>query len=86
MQVNPRTDLKVGHYIGKERFLASLGMTRRGSFMSELKLPPPRKKKLDGALDAEFAHAGLEGGALDAEDGGGAAWAGDAPLGLAEDA
>ena len=42
--------------------------------------------KLDGAADVEFAHAGLEGGALHAEDGGGAFGAGDAPFGLTEGA
>src|SRR5580698_1083290 len=41
---------------------------------------------LDGAADVEFAHAGLEGGALHAEDGGGAFGAGDAPFGLAKSA
>ena len=41
---------------------------------------------LDWAADVEFAHAGLEGGALHAEDGGGAFGAGDAPFGLAESA
>jgi hypothetical protein len=40
----------------------------------------------DGAADAEFAHAGLQGGALHAEEIGGAAGAGDAPLGLAQGA
>jgi len=39
----------------------------------------------DGAVDAEFAHAGLQGGAFHAEDGGGSFGAGDAPLGLAQD-
>ena len=42
------------------------------------------KSRLDGALDAEFAHAGLEGGALDAKNGGCAVGAGDAPLSLLE--
>ena len=41
---------------------------------------------LDRAADAELAHAGLQGGALHAEKIGGAARAGDAPLGLAEGA
>jgi len=36
-------------------------------------------------VDTEFTHTGLEGGALDAKDGGGAARAGDAPTGLSED-
>ena len=38
--------------------------------------------RLDRAADAEFAHAGLEGGALDVEEDGGALGAGDAPLRL----
>ncbi len=42
--------------------------------------------ELDGAADVEFAHAGLQRGALHAEDGGGAFGAGDAPFGLAEGA
>src|SRR5580693_10474515 len=42
--------------------------------------------KLDGAADVEFAHAGLQCGALHAEDGSGAFGAGDAPFGLAESA
>ena len=39
---------------------------------------------LDRAADAEFAHAGLERGALHAEQRGGAFGAGDAPLGVLE--
>jgi hypothetical protein len=42
------------------------------------------RSRLDRALDAELAHAGLESGALDAENGSGTAGAGDAPLGLFE--
>lgn len=38
----------------------------------------------DRALDTEFAHAGLERGALDAKNGSGAARTGDAPLRLSE--
>lgn len=46
-----------------------------------------RNAKLsDGAAEAEFAHAGLQGGALEAEEGGGAAGSGDAPVGKAEGA
>lgn len=41
-----------------------------------------RGKELDGAANAELAHAGLQGGALHAEEVGGAAGAGDAPLGM----
>lgn len=41
--------------------------------------------RLNGAVDAEFAHACLQGSALHAEDGGGALGSRDAPLGLAED-
>jgi hypothetical protein len=40
--------------------------------------------KLDRAANAELAHAGLESGALDVEEDGGAFGAGDAPLGLLE--
>ena len=35
---------------------------------------------LNGAADAELAHAGLEGGALDVEEDGGAFGTGDPPL------
>ena len=45
-----------------------------------------RSNGSDGAADAELAHAGLKRGALHAEKDGGAARAGDAPLGLAEGA
>ena len=38
--------------------------------------------ELNRAADAELAHAGLESGALDVEEGGGAFGAGDAPLRL----
>ena len=41
---------------------------------------------LDGAADAEFAHAGLERGALHAQQRGGAFGAGNAPLRLLEGA
>jgi len=41
-------------------------------------------KKLNGAADAEFAHARLECGALHAEEDSGAFGPGDAPLGLAK--
>jgi hypothetical protein len=41
---------------------------------------------LHGAADAELAHAGLQGGALHAQEICGAAGAGDAPLGLAKGA
>ena len=36
--------------------------------------------ELDGAADAQLAHASLESGALDVEEDGGAFGAGDAPL------
>ena len=42
--------------------------------------------ELDRAADTELAHAGLESGALDVEENGGAFGAGDAPLGLLEGA
>ena len=42
--------------------------------------------ELHRAADAEFAHAGLERGALHAEEGGGAFGTGDAPFGLAQGA
>ncbi len=41
---------------------------------------------LDGAADAEFAHAGLERGALHAQQRGGAFGAGNAPLRLLQGA
>src|SRR5882762_3640126 len=43
-------------------------------------------KELDWAADAEFADAGLQGGAFHAEHVGGAARAGDAPMSLAKGA
>ena len=43
-----------------------------------------REAILDGTADVEFAHAGLQSGALHAEDGGGAFGTGDAPFGLAQ--
>jgi len=48
--------------------------------------PARSQLESDGAADVEFAHAGLQGGALHAEDGGSAFGAGDAPFGLAEGA
>ena len=42
--------------------------------------------QLHRAADAELAHAGLQGGAFHAQNGGSAAGSGDAPLGLLESA
>lgn len=72
-------------YAGPQRRVRETARLRRAALENRVTRTNDQPiAELDGTLDTEFAHAGLQSGALHAEDGGGAARTSYAPLRLLE--